>query len=349
MGDERSGNTNESGPVKKRTRIVRPYPIHTLEDALAVARAIQDLNAGLPFDRKLLATAIGTTPASSGYTIKLNSAAKYGLTQGAYNDDSITLTPRGEAIVAPTGPDEYRDALIQAALHPDVFGRFFRLLDGKRLPEDAYAINVLQRELGISPELSAECLTIVRANGIYAGILRDDVVTLRTSAEPGHEVVEREPMIVPEPASSRAIVAEPGRIFIGHVGGGPAVELVQEMLDQFGVPYGVVDVDSDFGADLPVPGEVTEEMHRCSAAIMLLSSAPDEDRPDTALYRMLYQVGAASVLYGDRVVVLAQSLSGADGPLAGLGRIDFDPANPAESGLALLRALLNKGVVKVTV
>ena len=87
----------------KRTRLVRPYPIHTLEVALSVARAIQESNAGLPFARTDLAGALGTTPSSSGYTIRLNSSAKYGLTRGGYNADLISLTHLGQSIVAPEG------------------------------------------------------------------------------------------------------------------------------------------------------------------------------------------------------------------------------------------------------
>ena len=356
MNDQRSGDARGAGIPKKRTRVVRPYPIHTLEDALAVPRAIQESNAGLPFDRELLATALGTTPASSGYTMRLNSAAKYGLTQGAYNDDRITLTPRGEAIVAPTGPDERRRALLQAALQPDVFGRLFRLLDGKRLPEDDYARNMLQRELGISRELSAECLAIVKANGVYVGVLRDDgdsfVVSLGEHAGLQREADEVESRTMPDPGADRAdqgVESDRGRVFIGHSGGGPAVELVKEMLDQFGVSYGVVDIETDAGSGLPVPGEVAEEMRRCSAAILLLSGPSDKDSADTGLYRMLYQVGAASLLYGDRVVVVGEDRPELDEQPAALERVDFDPRNRAESGLALLRALLHKGVVKVTV
>lgn len=356
MNYQPGGDARGGAPRKKRTRMVRPYPTHTLEEALAVARAIQESNAGLPFDRVLLATALGTTPASSGYTMRLNSAAKYGLTQGAYNDDRIALTPRGEAIVAPTGPEERRRALLQAVLQPDVFGRLFRLLDGKRLPEDDYARNMLQRELGISPELSAECLAIAKANGLFVGTLRNDgdsfVVSLDEHTGLQREAEVFEPRTIPDPGVDRGdqdAQGDRGRVFIGHSGGGPAVELVKEMLDQFGVSYGVVDIETDAGSGLPVPGEVAEEMGRCSAAILLLSEPSDQDGADAGLHRMLYQVGAASVLYGDRLVVLGESRPEFDEQLTHLDRVDFDPGNRAESGLALLRALLHKGVVKVTV
>ena len=356
--NERHGGQGGTTPPKKRTRMVRPYPTHTLEDALGVARAIQESNAGLPFDRELLATALGTTPASSGYTMRLNSAAKYGLTRGAYNDARITLTPRGEAVVAPSGPEELQRALLEAALHPDVFGRLFKLLDGKRLPEDAYARNMLQRELGISPELSAECLGIAKANGLYVGVLHEagdalyvSLTGLPTRPRQTDEVpaaTEQGPVAdMPGPIDQGDGPPEGGRVFIGHGGPGPAVQLAKEMLDQFGVPYGVVDTDVE--GDLPVPSEVAEEMRRCTAAVLVLSGAPDEEGTGERLHRMLYQIGAASVLYGDRVVVLGEDHPGLEKQLTSLERVDFDSENPAEAGLALLRALLHKGVVKVTV
>ena len=95
LADERSDVAGAPRRAKKRTRIVRPYPNCTLEEAVTVAAAIQEANSGLPFDRVLLAEELGTTTRSSGFTIRLNAAARYGLTQGAYNDDSIALTPRG--------------------------------------------------------------------------------------------------------------------------------------------------------------------------------------------------------------------------------------------------------------
>ncbi|MCH8109798.1 MAG: hypothetical protein IIB15_06685, partial [Chloroflexi bacterium] len=74
MSVKPTSNIQDSPLERKRTRMVRPYPTHTLEDALSVAVAVQDSNAGLPFDRVLLAGALGTTPACSGFTMKLNSS-----------------------------------------------------------------------------------------------------------------------------------------------------------------------------------------------------------------------------------------------------------------------------------
>ncbi|MDP6716727.1 MAG: hypothetical protein QF368_19155, partial [SAR202 cluster bacterium] len=93
---------------RKRVRINRPYPTHTLEDVLPIARTIQDANSGLPMDRELLASALGTTSSSSGFRMKLTSSAKYKLTVGGYSDENIALTPLGQQCVAPQGPAEAR-------------------------------------------------------------------------------------------------------------------------------------------------------------------------------------------------------------------------------------------------
>ena len=345
---------------RKRTRMVRPYPVHTLEDALTVAVAIQESNSSLPFDRVLLARAMGTTPASSGFTMKLNSSAKYGLTQGAYNDDRISLTPLGEAIVAPKGGDERHRALVETATRPEVFGRFYRMLAGKRLPEDEYAQNVLKRELSVHPDLAAECLGIIKANGEYVHILvgdqGDQSVTLERRQEPdsaprGH---------VSETPSSQLATSSPeprvgdesihgGRIFIGHSAGAQAALLVARVLDDFGIPYGTGQAGADDSQ--PLSADVSEEMRRCTAAVLIfaLGDARRQEGRKGMSPRMLYQLGAASALYRDRILVLAEPGIELDNKLVGVRTVVFDTDTPHESTLALLRGLHWAGVIKVTV
>ena len=346
LADERSDVAGAPRRAKKRTRIVRPYPNCTLEEAVTVAAAIQEANSGLPFDRVLLAEELGTTTRSSGFTIRLNAAARYGLTQGAYNDDSIALTPRGQSVVAPTTVEEREMALIEAALAPEPFERFFRLLDRRRMPpDDTHAENLLQREVGIAPGLTTECLGILRANGLYAGILKSDIVTLPAQSGPGANPVDQSesaPTVVEEAQ------LQPRRVFVGHAGEGEPIDLVKDLLDRFAVPHRVVDIHRASDDRGPVSRAAADEMRRCSAAIMVLSDAADGSR---ATGSMLCHVGAASVLYGDHVVLL----DGSDGrdideSLNGLTLVvDFDAGNPAQAGLGLLQALSQSGVLKISV
>ena len=66
-----------------RTRKVRPYPLHPIQDCLEIATAIFSNNSGLPIDRNILASQLNSTPSSSGFITKLNSSFKYGLTKSS--------------------------------------------------------------------------------------------------------------------------------------------------------------------------------------------------------------------------------------------------------------------------
>lgn len=350
----REGSTTQK---HKRTRKMRPYPVYTLERALAVPIAIQEFNSGLAFDRELLASTLGTTPGSSRYTMWLNSSAGYGLTKGAYNEDRISLTARGEAIVAPTGADERLAALKKAALHPELFGRFFDLLDGKRMPDDTYAINMLQREFGVSPSLSSECLEIAKANAKYADFLRNGIVTIGSNLNENSNSSlkllqnqdtdpESEPSEPPVPYSQ--ISADLSKIFIGHIGDSPSVGLVKDMLDELDIPYVTVDISNNLNYQQPVSSLVVQEMQGCSAAILLISGGVPRVSLEKSLDLMLCQLGAALFLYGDRCLVLSDDKASLGARKNIVDPIEVNLENAAESTLILLRALLSKRILKVS-
>lgn len=162
--------------MAKRTRLTRPYPIHTLEDALPIAETIQNVNGGLPVATDLLAKSLGTTVKSSAFVQKLKSSAGYGLTAGSHTSESIEVTPLGESATAPRDEAARASALRDAALAPEVFGSFFEMYAGKRFPEEEFASNALVRDLSVHPDLAQECLRILRSNSLYVGLAteRDD-------------------------------------------------------------------------------------------------------------------------------------------------------------------------------
>ena len=358
------GKPNDASVSKKRTRIARPYPTHTLEDTAVIASTIQEKNAGLAFDRVLLAKALGTTPASSGFTMRLNSAAKYGLTQGAYNDDRIAITPRGEAIVAPQRDGERRQALIEAATQPEVFRRFYQALNGRRVPDDAYAQNMLQREFGVHASLTDECLQIIKTNGLYVGII-DEVdgslhVGLPEVAVAEEQVGADAPPATPgtetpptEPAEARPAAQDiplSGRgIFIGHAGNTDIANYVGTVLAPFGIPYRVVECDFDVSRPLAV--EVAEEMRNSGAAILIFARPSDDEwagrREEKRAEKMLYQLGAASALFGEKVISLREDRPGQDPLAPDFHTLGFQQEGLAEVGLALLTELHRMGVIEV--
>jgi len=52
-----------------RKYLKRPFPVHTLEEAITVAKAIQDKNAGKPWKPLFVAEAIGIKLGSSNLEI----------------------------------------------------------------------------------------------------------------------------------------------------------------------------------------------------------------------------------------------------------------------------------------
>ncbi len=339
--------TTRPSNTGRRTRVTRPYPSYTLEDALGVAEAIHRVNAGLPFDRELLAGALGTTPKSSAFTMRLNASATYGLTQGGYNDTDIRITELGECAVA-SADAESACAIAAAAMNPEIFGKFYEMLDGKRLPEDTYVHSLLQRELGVPAGLVKECLRIIRSNGAFAGIIADEggAQTVRLGNLSAPTTVSPEPPDSPRQQTPSPIsaprTAGASKIFIGHIGASDAARFVASMLDGFGILS-----DSPSTADytgLMLQAQAVDAMRSSSAAILIFGGAPDIK---AARDKMLMLLGAASVLFDNRVVIFHETGADLDISLDDLNDVGFEPGRPVESGLGLLAALQKAGAVSI--
>ena len=295
--------------------------------------------------------------------MKLNSCARYGLTKGGYSDESIALTARGESTVAPERDGEKRQALLEAAVQPEPFMRFYKMLDGKRVPEDTYSQNMLQRELGINAALTDECLRIIKANGIHVGILGEVGGSLYVSATGAHAPEEGgEDAKQPDadhgreapPASEgqhpqRDGPQEPRRIFIGHAGNSEIADTLSSVLDRFRIPYEIVECDYDAGR--PVAGDVSDQMRQCNSAIFIFAEPLDEiwtgRREEKRREKMLYQLGAASVLYGERVIALREKDGKDPEQDPGFHTLSFDQGRMDEVGLPLLAELHRMGVIEV--
>lgn len=307
-----------------------------------MANTIQRANAGLPFGRTDLAQAMGTTPASSGFTMKLNSSARYGLTLGGYADESVALTPRGEAVVSPSNSDERARALVAAALEPEVFMRFYRALDGRQIPEDTYARNMLQRELEISPNLSAECLGIIKANAVFVGIASESDEALLVDLGRAH--LDDSDTAGSVTGLRPAGLETASRIFIGHSGGGPIVDFITQTLNSFDIDVAIHEA-SQQGA--PIDEEASQTMRECTAAILVHS----ETEPGTSQHStntLDYLMGAASVLYRDRIVLVRERGSGAHNA-AGFRTVEFDSDRLGDLGVALLAELQSAEILGVRI
>ncbi len=361
-------------PAKKRTRVSRPYPQHRLEEVLGIARAIQEKNAGLPFDRVRLAKSMGTTPASSAFTMKLNASVKYGLTEGGYSDARISLTELGTQ-AAQSDPN----ALLQAAIRPEKLKTFYELLDGKRIPALEEASGIVVDDIGVPEDLTEEFLTLATDNGEFVRIvtqvgnsyyvsLADVSITIDKGIQPRPESlsssadVEQSNSTPPErPSLGSQTPVEPhnqqdepvrkGRLLVAHSGGGAVVNRIIRMLDDLGIPHGVVEIDPIDSS--PLSKESLAEMPRCSGAIIVMAGPSQVvSTPGVASSRaskMLIQLGSAVERFKDHVVMVIASESDHFLQTVKIRRVYFENDDLGKFELDLLRGLVNAEMMLLSI
>ncbi len=126
------------------------FPKNTLEDALVVAKEIEEKNAGNPLPAQDLAVAVGFRQASDWRFLDLlRSANLYGLVTGTGQGASIHLAKIGQDVVAPSSPHQRSEALLEAFRNVKDFQAVEGFYGGKRIPEDEFFRNTLTREFDI--------------------------------------------------------------------------------------------------------------------------------------------------------------------------------------------------------
>ncbi len=327
----------------------RSYPFHQLKQAQIVGETIQEANSGLPMDRFLLAKALNTTPKSSGFIIKLNSSARYGITNGGYNDPTISLTELGKSIVSSKNPDEYQHALVECSIKPDVFRDFYQRMDGKQLPEEGYAKNILERDHQIDQDLSRECYETIVANGLHANIIRkvkgEMYVNLSAALQNQTAIKADEIVDNTEYADDSSITSDKtNRVFIGHFGDLHLLKVVEDLLYEFNIAFQIVDL-SNLEKNRFM-GKVNIDLKACQSAVILLGMANETDQINQVKLPII--VGAASALHDGKVVVIADDATGKKMAQLGLNVVCVKNEN-AISEIQILKTLNNTNVINITV
>ena len=354
--------------MAKRTRITRPYPTHSFEEALPIAETIQRVNGGQPVETELLAGAMGTSAKSSTFIQKLNASSKYGLTVGSYSDEAIHLTELGESVTAPGSAEERAESIIKAVTKPDIFREFYRIYAGKRMPEDIYASNTLARELGVPKELTEECLAIIRRNGLATGIVSDrrgvlvvgGIADSETAAK-YHTTDESEAAPSVEIGAEGGDGDEAGPSSDTAVGG--EILIVSEaddptLAEVVGLVEGLVgrarwrlaDLRATEGRILP-EGLSEALIGRARGCVFIWPRCEESGTPVEADAKAWAALGAASYRLGERLAIVLSD--GADDEELGIGteamvvrvgRADGESVYPK-----LMAALVRTGIVRVSV
>ena len=348
--------------MAKRTRITRPYPTHSFQDALPIAETIQRVNGGQPVQTELLAEALGTSARSSAFVQKLNASSKYGLTVGSYSDEFIELTDLGESVTAPGSAEERENSILKSVTKPEVFREFYRTYAGKRMPEDIYASNTLVRELGVPRELTEECLGIIRRNGLVAGIVSDQRGALMVGGTFVHDSeaagryhangapvgVDREREKEKGGGDDRGHSSDTGsELLIVSEADDPALDEVVGLVESLSAPWRSASLGVSEGRI--ISQELSEALESARGCVFVWPREDDGGNERTVEAKVWAALGAASYRLSEKLVILNSQFED-DDSLSGLSGVTVVGAAEGESVYPkLMAALVQSGIVRIVV
>ena len=150
-------------------------------------------------------------------------------------------------------------------------------------------------------------------------------------------------MLSAEPEKGDPIPAKeertPLRVFITHGKNMDLVDQVKTMLDLADVPYEIA-VEEETSA-IPVPEKVRAAMRRCTAGVMIVSVDVDKAAAGQQINdNVLIEIGAAFVLYDQRVVLVWDRRLPVPSNLQGLYRCEFEGDDMTfATGMKLMKAI----------
>lgn len=355
--DSRANAKNQGDPKARSYVKQTDAPRRTLEEALAIARAIADHHACEPTTPLLVAQAAGLSPSGSTFRQLCGASIAYGITDGGCNANVISLTERGRRTVAPTAEGEEMAAMRDAALEPRLFDAFLRKYDGHRLPRPEIAQNVLA-DLRCPRDRARATYDVLVANAKHAGFFRDikgDLYVHLASSSPASAptdetaaplpAMEATGEAPPEPPGAIAVrsVASQCKVFVAHGRNKKVLEQLQDLL-RFGKFEPVV-AEQEESTSQPVPDKVFGAMRECSAGILHVATeevvpTPDGDGRRLKNENVLIEIGAAIALYGRNFILLVERGLDLPSNLQGLHRIDYDGEELGyEATMRLLKAM----------
>ncbi len=332
----------------------RNYPTLTLADTLKMAQKIQDEASGMTTTRLTLATLLDVGPQSYTYANLVASSRMYGLTNGGINAPEFSLTQLGNEA---TGGDEVARvaALKKAVMNVAPYRAFFEAFNNKRVPGPMPFREFLVKSAAVPTERAEEAAAHILADAETAGLIRTmkgdaryvdmtgtPITTLPeagaeegSGGENGSEDGAPGPFELETtiPAAPPARPGKPKKVFIAHGKNRTPLDQLKTALDTFKVSYAVAVDEPNSGR--PISKKVATLMRdECSSGIFIFTAderflrETKKDEPPEEVWRpsenVIYELGAASILYENRIVIFKEKGVTLPTDFSDLGHIPFE-------------------------
>ena len=368
--------------TRPKGRSNRPHPAVSLATALQVAEAIADKNAAHPMNRLLLAEAMGYSPSSSAFRNRIATSAKYGLTEGNYHSETISLTSLGVAATRPRNEAERIESLRNALRAIPLYDQLISHFTNAKLPEPHFLKNTLERDpFDIDPTWSTAAAEAFTEEAREVGYLRDiggsPHIVLDASAATPAQVAQSDDRVddpdgkppdqpvddpvgdststgstgdIERPRRDSPVPPVPMQLFVAHGANRKPLEQLKGILNSWKVPF-LVAVD-EANAGRPISEKVADTMRQCSAGIFIFT-ADEHFRSDAGetvsrpSQNVVYELGAASLLYGRKIVILKEAGVTFPSDFSDLGWIEFDKDALDAKAMELLREMIALDAVRL--
>jgi predicted nucleotide-binding protein len=346
-------------------------PRFSVTDALRVANALADEYGKQPTRPLDVAKALKMSPNSSQYKLLTGASVAYGFTDAGAQAEKIGLTPLGRRAIAPTEEGDDVQAMREGFLRPRVVRDFLKKYDGSRFPSDSIALNVLE-EMGV-PAKFAERTRKLIADGAEALDLLTEIkgktyVNLDAAVTPGEsdgedededqDILDEEEALTEDGGEDEVKPPEaekkrrPNRIFLGHGKNKKPLTQLTKTLDQLGIPYKVAEEEPNLGR--PISTKVRQTMSECGAGILIFTADREyQDKDGNPIWlsseNVANELGAAAVMYDDRIIIFKEEGVELASNYSGIGYITFAKDKLDAKVPDLLRELVAMKILKVSV
>jgi hypothetical protein len=351
----------------------RTHPPLPLEKALGVARGMQDEAGGRKTSKLTLAHILDVSPSSSVFRDLVASSRLYGLTAGGINADEFELLQLGTEAVS--DDDEERGAALKkAVLNVPPYKAFFDTYASKKVPGAAAFRDFLVREAGIPAEYVEECMSHIRHDMKTAGFVRDfkgsewvDLSGVPQLAAPvdeegGDDAPDGEDELpppplgeitpTPDPRPDLGRKKRPNKLFVGHGKNKKPLDQLTKVLRDLGIPHLVAEDEPNAGR--PVSKKVRDTMEQCGAGILIFSADVEYfDKDGNSVWRpsenVSHELGAAAVMYDDRIIMFKEDGVHLASNYSGIGYIEFEKDRLDATTNELLRELVALKILRMSV
>jgi hypothetical protein len=163
----------EKAVAKRQARKQRPFPACSFEEALDFAKQVFTFGSGQPVRRLSVFDHLGKSSESGPSRQLVTNANKYGLTEGGYQADFLSVTPKGARAIDEDVPrrEQAKARMELAILDIPVFARLFEKFSGSKLPSRGALIDAAS-DAEVGKDLLDECVDTFVVNLRFVGLLQ---------------------------------------------------------------------------------------------------------------------------------------------------------------------------------